>query len=118
MKYLDLGGAAGLENAPTDGLSQFKRGWSNATRLVYLCGRVLDPQAYGRICERQGTGDMDYFPAYRAGEFHSRRAGTPQSLLSKAIRPTYGWAREEGPAGGLTLAPIPTHSSFALSGTC
>jgi hypothetical protein len=69
VKHLDLGGAAGLEDLPTDGLSQFKRGWSNATRLVYLCGRVLDPQEYGRICEHRGIRDTEYFPAYRAGEF-------------------------------------------------
>ncbi len=69
VDYLDLGGAAGLEDKPTDGLSQFKRGWSSTTRVVYLCGRVLDPQNYAEICRRKGIGSTTYFPAYRADTF-------------------------------------------------
>lgn len=69
VSYFDLGGAAGLADTPTDGLSLFKHGWSNATRIVYLCGRVFDPSAYARICLRTGRADTQYFPAYRAGEF-------------------------------------------------
>jgi len=69
VEHLDLGGAAGLEAAATDGLSRFKRGWSNMTRLVYLCGRVLDPPRYAQICQCPGRGGTEYFPAYRAGEF-------------------------------------------------
>jgi hypothetical protein len=69
VRWLDLGAAAGLEDKPTDGLSWFKQGWSNATRVAHLCGRVFDPQAYAEICQRGHVGETDYFPAYRAGEF-------------------------------------------------
>ncbi len=69
VSSFDLGGAAGLQEGSTDGLSQFKHGWSNATRLAYLCGRVFDPHQYSQICHRRGAWGTDYFPAYRAGEF-------------------------------------------------
>jgi len=67
--HLDLGAAAGLQDRPMDGLSQFKRGWSKRTRLVYLCGRVFDPPRYAEICQRRDDSDTEYFPRYRAGEF-------------------------------------------------
>ncbi len=70
VNQLDLGGTAGLENTPTDGLDRFKRGWSNMTRIVYLCGRVLDPQRYAQLCRHRDGGGTHYFPAYRAGEFY------------------------------------------------
>jgi hypothetical protein len=69
VRHLDLGGAAGLDDTPTDGLSRFKHGWSSTTRIVYLCGRVLDPQSYAQICSHKGTQGTEYFPAYREGEF-------------------------------------------------
>jgi hypothetical protein len=70
VRYLDLGGAPGLDpDAPADGLTLFKRGWSRTTRLVYLCGRVLDPDRYAELCRLKGAEATDYFPAYRAGEF-------------------------------------------------
>ena len=70
VRYLDLGGAPGLDpDTPTDGLTRFKRGWSRTTRLVYLCGRVLDPERCAELCRLKGVGATDYFPAYRAGEF-------------------------------------------------
>lgn len=69
VHYFDLGAAAGLEEKPTDGLSQFKRGWSNTTRMAYLCGHVFDPPQYADICGRNLIGSTDYFPAYRVGEF-------------------------------------------------
>jgi len=69
VQYFDLGAAAGLEDDPDDGLSKFKKGWANAERLSYLCGRVLDPDAYEHICRRTNTQNAPYFPAYRFGEF-------------------------------------------------
>jgi hypothetical protein len=69
VNQLDLGGTAGLKSTPTDGLDRFKRGWSNMTRTVCLCGRVLDPQRYDQLCRCRDGGGTHYFPAYRTGEF-------------------------------------------------
>lgn len=64
---VDLGGGAGLEDDPADGLARFKRGWATGTRKALLCGRILDPGAYGRLAPDTDVGG--YFPAYRAREF-------------------------------------------------
>ena len=69
VRRMTLGAGAGLGAAATDGLSWFKRGWSNHTLPVYLCGKILDPIAYAALAARTGTADTAYFPAYRAGEF-------------------------------------------------
>jgi hypothetical protein len=58
---VDLGGAAGTADAD-DGLTRFKRGWATYQRTAYLCGRVLDREAYDRLA---GEGVSDWFPAYR-----------------------------------------------------
>ncbi len=61
-----IGGAAGGADEATDGLFQFKRGWSTETTTVPLVGRILDPVAYRRLADAApATG---YFPSYRAGE--------------------------------------------------
>jgi hypothetical protein len=112
VRYLDLGGAAGLDpEAPVDGLTQFKRGWSRTTRLVYLCGRVFDPERYAELCRFRSVGakeqktedpgpkiegsavlcppsfgSTDYFPAYRAGEFDSDRNGPQGEQVSEGGR--------------------------------
>lgn len=62
---LDLGGAAGTAERE-DGLTRFKRGWSNASTKVYLCGRILDREHYARIVDETKAGDAPYFPRYRA----------------------------------------------------
>jgi hypothetical protein len=71
VRRLDLGAGAGagVGTEGTDGLTQFKRGWSNATCPVYFCGRVLDAERYARLTAASGNGQTDYFPAYRKGEF-------------------------------------------------
>ena len=68
-RWLDLGGSAGAEDA-NDGLSAFKRGWSNETRVAWFCGRVCNRGAYDDLVAQFGieAGER-YFPAYRAGEF-------------------------------------------------
>ena len=76
----DLGGAAGLADTPTGGLSRFKRGWSNTTRIFYPCGRVLDAESCAQICRRMGVGHTEYFPAYRAGEFSSSSQTRPPAV--------------------------------------
>ncbi len=69
VRWLDLGAGAGLDPSGNDGLSQFKRGWSNDVRPVYFCGKVLDRARYDECVRQRGAGETNYFPAYRAGEF-------------------------------------------------
>lgn len=69
VRWLDLGAGAGVESNGTDGLSQFKRGWSTGTRTVYFCGRIFDHQGYSKIVKAKGIAATTYFPAYRKGEF-------------------------------------------------
>jgi hypothetical protein len=71
LTWLDLGAGAGVGGDGTDGLTQFKRGWSTDTRTVYFCGRVFNPERYAEILKAKsiGIGATDYFPAYRKGEF-------------------------------------------------
>jgi hypothetical protein len=67
LKWLDLGAGAGAANEGGDGLTRFKRGWTNTTRMAYLCGRIFDRAKYRCLAEAKGVSD--YFPAYRKGEF-------------------------------------------------
>jgi hypothetical protein len=69
VRFLDLGAGAGTLAGARDGLAQFKRGWGNAARPAYFCGRVLNRAGYKQLVARHKTGSTDYFPAYRAGEF-------------------------------------------------
>jgi hypothetical protein len=69
VRFLDLGAGAGTLATAGDGLAQFKKGWGNATRPAYFCGRVLNRAAYKQLVARHITGTTAYFPAYRAGEF-------------------------------------------------
>jgi hypothetical protein len=69
VRWVDLGGTPGLTAATGDGLAMFKAGWSNTTKPVYLCGRVLQPSVYEDLSRRRGSAASTYFPAYRLGEF-------------------------------------------------
>lgn len=68
IQKLNLGGAAGLLNAGSkeNGLARFKRGWSNAVRDVWFCGRVLNRDAYEALCRQHDGPKNGFFPAYRA----------------------------------------------------
>ena len=69
IRWLSLGAGAGAKDHG-GGLTRFKRGWSTGTRPTYFCGRIMQPEAYAAIAERQDTATTtDYFPAYREGEF-------------------------------------------------
>jgi len=59
---------AGRAANSTDGLSQFKQGWSTGKRPAWLCGRVLQAEIYAKLSPIFATGH-GYFPAYREGEF-------------------------------------------------
>jgi hypothetical protein len=69
VRWLDLGGAAGLDSSRMDGLSRFKQGWSNGTRMVYFCGHIFNHDRYREILKAKSIPKTDYFPAYRKGEF-------------------------------------------------
>ena len=69
IRYVDLGAGAGVDTNSGDGLTKFKRGWSNSTRPVYFCGRILNAEHYEEISRMKELNKTDYFPAYRQGEF-------------------------------------------------
>ena len=71
LSWLSLGAGAGLENRCIDGLNRFKAGWANDTRLVYLCGRILDRRRYEKLTADRGGAGRSYFPAYRWDDFGS-----------------------------------------------
>ncbi|HZN04818.1 MAG TPA: GNAT family N-acetyltransferase [Candidatus Polarisedimenticolia bacterium] len=68
VRVVDFGAGAGLAAGADDGLTRFKRGWANGTRMAYFCGRILDRERYAKILAG-GRAEERYFPAYRAGEF-------------------------------------------------
>ncbi len=69
LESLNLGSGAGIRASNSDGLSKFKKGWSNGIRTSYLCGKIFNNEIYSQILNNQQVGITDYFPAYRAGEF-------------------------------------------------
>jgi hypothetical protein len=69
VRWLDLGGGAGVESGNADGLTDFKRGWSTGSRTAYFCGRIFNHEIYFEIVKAKGITATDYFPAYRKGEF-------------------------------------------------
>jgi hypothetical protein len=69
VQWLNLGGGVGTHSNGKDGLSMFKRGWATGTRTAYFCGKILDPERYTEIANARGLTTVDYFPAYRKGEF-------------------------------------------------
>jgi hypothetical protein len=68
LRWLDHGAGAGLTQKE-DGLTIFKKGWTNDTRPVFLCGKILDQEKYDELSRAKGLSVVNYFPAYRAGEF-------------------------------------------------
>ena len=69
LRRLGLGAGAGIEGDGSEGLARFKRGWSNATRTTFLCGKIFNAAEYQRLSEDKGATTEGYFPAYRKGEF-------------------------------------------------
>jgi hypothetical protein len=68
VEQVNLGGGAGLSDDAEDGLSRFKRGWSNATAQTYLCGEILDQALYRSLSATHGTTASSFFPQYRTPE--------------------------------------------------
>ncbi len=65
VERVDLGGGAGFTDNAEDGLSRYKKGWSNATARTYLCGAILDPVRYDALTHARGSADAEFFPKYR-----------------------------------------------------
>lgn len=63
-RVINLGGGAGAADDSADGLARFKRGFANATAHGYICGKILDPEAYVRLAK--DVQDGAYFPIYRS----------------------------------------------------
>jgi hypothetical protein len=68
VRWLDLGGTAGLSDDADDGLASFKEGWATEKRTAYLCGRIFDHSRYAALVEETRTQGSSFFPAYRDGE--------------------------------------------------
>ena len=77
LRWLHLGGVAGVKPESGDGLTVFKNGWSTGTRTAYLCGRIFDRERYLRIVEEKGISATAYFPAYRNAEVVDTHPNTP-----------------------------------------
>jgi hypothetical protein len=69
IRWVDLGSSAGTSPVAGGGLARFKSGWSNATRLTYLCGKIFNKARYSELTKAKVAGETRYFPAYREGEF-------------------------------------------------
>ena len=69
FEWLSLGADSGVENSHESGLSRFKAGWSTGTRTAYFCGKVFDQTKYNELVLARKVPTVDYFPAYRQGEF-------------------------------------------------
>ena len=69
FQWLSLGADAGLENDRESGLTRFKAGWSTGTHTAYFCGRVFDQPKYDELVSAKRIHAVNYFPAYRVGEF-------------------------------------------------
>ncbi len=66
-RWCDIGGVPGLhekQESGSNGLANFKEGWSTGRQTAYLCGRILNSAKYQELkaLNREATG---FFPAYR-----------------------------------------------------
>lgn len=66
LKWLNMGGGAGMVDSDDDGLVRFKKGWTNETRTAWLCGKVLHPPAYRMLSKQNPHASDTFFPAYRS----------------------------------------------------
>jgi hypothetical protein len=70
VRWIDLGaGTSFNEEADTDGLAQFKRGWANRTLPTFFCGRINDPDRYEQLTRTRRSRPGLFFPAYRTEGF-------------------------------------------------
>lgn len=67
-RVINFGGGAGMNDNPNDGLVRFKKGFANSAAPAWLCGAVLDAQAYQALSADSldaDSVDSGFFPAYR-----------------------------------------------------
>ena len=62
-RWIDSGGAPGVTADGEHGLAKFKQAFSNSTKPVYLCTKVLQPAVYELLSAGRPGG---YFPKYRS----------------------------------------------------
>jgi hypothetical protein len=66
VRTLNFGGGAGALQDSTSGLVRFKRGFANKIAPSYLCGKVLNADAYAELSREAGVLiESAYFPSYR-----------------------------------------------------
>jgi hypothetical protein len=68
VRWLDIMGVPGLQDRGSEGIRQFKQGWTTETRTAWFCGRILNATRYTEIVNVTGTAGASYFPAYRSIE--------------------------------------------------
>ena len=68
VRWLDIMGVPGVKDAGSEGIRQFKRGWTGETRMAWFCGRIFDLDRYRELAEATGSTGASYFPCYREGE--------------------------------------------------
>jgi hypothetical protein len=61
---IDFGGGAGVQPGETDGLIEFKKGFTNTEKRNFLCGKILDRDAYQTLSAARDPA-TNFFPAYR-----------------------------------------------------
>ncbi len=69
--FADLGGVAGGDDDPENGLARFKRGFSTGNLPSMLCGKVMNPRVYDRLSRERAPESSVWFPRYRHNEFRS-----------------------------------------------
>ncbi len=90
-RWAELGGGAGWQTAEDNGLTRFKRGWSNDRKTAWFCGRVIAQQAYRRLCTRHGFESSDFFPDFRRPDAILRRMpAAPSAAQSSEVRSPVG----------------------------
>ncbi len=63
---INFGGGAGLSDK-NDGLSQFKKGFSNRESPAFICGEILDKNRYDALTAlNDAPTGTTFFPAYRS----------------------------------------------------
>lgn len=64
VTLINLGGAPGLTDDTEHGIAHVKRKLTNVVMRSYLCGAILDPDAY-RVLAGNRVGSSNFFPGYR-----------------------------------------------------
>lgn len=69
VRWMNLGGSTVNKAGQLSGLDKFKQGWSSQSAESYFCGKILNRTLYDKITEKKENLIIDWFPAYRAGDY-------------------------------------------------